>query len=207
MAIVKFVDKPDVIEHQGALDRVPRVGTLKYCTRDGLPASDQIGVLFFTTDTHQFFRGAGTGRPLEHVADIYFYERTDLFPKTGVEGKIYLSKASRTPYFWDGQKYVPMATGDGSGTLPDDILENLKHHGYQQIAVVDDPDTFSVKLDHTPIEETIGVYVNGIYYTNDCIYYDSESKTVHWLWDKNGGGFDLESGFEVVIQYDYYLFG
>lgn len=58
------------------------------------------------------------------------------------------------------------------------------------------------KLKYIPIEESIRVQVNGIYY--DCAYLP-ESGCIEWVFTDDNGGFDLDPSYAVTVFYDYLI--
>ena len=56
------------------------------------------------------------------------------------------------------------------------------------------------KLQHIPIESTIRMQVNGVYY--DCAYLP-ERQCVEWIFTEENGGFNLDPSYSVTVFYDY----
>lgn len=127
MSIVRFIrlpgqgggNKPG--ESPGYNLNIPRVGIVKYVTKDYLPKSEGYNVLILTTDTQELYQGNGPGKPLKKISGVVSYDSIDKFPKEGVEGRIYVDSSQFLLYMWDGEEYEPVS-GSGGGIDVDDFL-------------------------------------------------------------------------------------
>lgn len=81
--------------------RSPLMSTLRYTTKDGLPGSATVDQMFYTTDTNQFFRGAGTGYPLVSFSDIEAMDTRESLPKKGTAHKLYVIRKTHELCFYD----------------------------------------------------------------------------------------------------------
>lgn len=85
--------------------RSPLMSTLRYTTKDGLPGSATMDQMFYTTDTNQFFRGAGTGHPLVTFSDIEAMDARAGLPEKGTVHKLYVIRQTHELCFYDENGY------------------------------------------------------------------------------------------------------
>lgn len=78
---------------------------LKKGAKANLPTEALVNELLFTTDTHELYRGRGTGQALGKVSDVYAFADVGSFPATGMVDKLYIAKDTRAIYVWTGSAY------------------------------------------------------------------------------------------------------
>lgn len=66
------------------------------------------------------------------------------------------------------------------------------------------PQNNTFYLDKKPIlNNNFRIYINGIRYGNDSFLVDLEEKKVQFLFNNSNFGFDLNSNYEVIVEYSY----
>ena len=65
------------------------------------------------------------------------------------------------------------------------------------------PNQFSLK--YRPSVHSFKLYINGVYYNDECYILNRQNKTVTWILTDVNHGFDLLSHFDYIATYDIFL--
>lgn len=85
--------------------------------------------------------------------------------------------------------------------LNEELVKEKRYIGYRnEYSTTGTEPTHSFLLTYVPIENSIRLFVNGVEYGYD---YNTDSRVLYWIFNKDNGGFDLTEGFKVKIVYDF----
>lgn len=96
--------------------------------------------------------------------------------------------------------------------LQDDNGNEIIYSGYEETLhetkdIINYPNNQVFILKFKPIEGTLRLYINGVYYNRDVFYtYDKDNKKIIWTYgvDANFNGFDIDDTMIVTVKYDIY---
>ncbi len=183
---------------------------LKYAAKVNLPASEKKGVLFYTTDTEEFYYGQGLGLPLGSMSDTAMINDESELPQAHErpDSKLFIIKSTGIIYYWDDVSNQYKSAGSTELTQEVETinnriieLESISEASDRIILLEDNIHEFI--LSKNPINE-ISMFVNGIkyYYERSFNYNTVENKAI-WIFDDNNNGFNLEKDFEIEFKYKY----
>lgn len=183
---------------------------LRYTAKVNLPASEKKGVLFYTTDTEEFYYGQGLGLPLGKISDILVIEDESDLPEThkAPSNKIFIIKKTGSIYYWDDtvQEYknalsVQVEFQLEAVTTRISELESISEMSERITLLQDNIHEFT--LSKNPINE-ISMSINGVkYYYEKAFTYDEIENRVIWIFDDLNNGFDLDKDYQIEFKYKY----
>lgn len=121
MTVIKFTDdKNNPIGTPRPPSSTSKVlnGKLRYSTKNNLPETGDKDTLYFTTDTHEFYRGMGGAKKVEAFNSLLIFDGFDEFPAEGIATKVYVDRASHALFFYGADGYQQIGTGGGGGVVP-----------------------------------------------------------------------------------------
>lgn len=88
-----------------------------------------------------------------------------------------------------------------------DAIDESRNVSFKEQFVTGDVPQYVFQLTHTPKDETLEVFVNGVQYFNTntmAFSYEPRDKQVTWLFSEDNNGFNLTNS-EVIFKYKYDL--
>lgn len=122
MTVIKFTDgsKDKILSGSNNNYVAKKVYNAKllYTTKVNMPKFEEKDTLIFTTDTHELFCGNGAFSEMEAFNSLLVFDSFESFPSRGKASKMYLDQGNASLYYYDGETYRQVITGEGAIANP-----------------------------------------------------------------------------------------